>query len=215
MRGAVDAPPIKAIFFDFDGVLTTDRTGSLTTARHLARTAGVDVDVVRAALATHNEALTLGHLRYADIWPEFCATIGRQLALDALEAAFASTPLNGPMLRLARSLRPSFRVGIITDNKAERIDTLRRLHALDEWFEPIVVSAEVGHDKRGPAIFEYALQRARVAATQAVFIDNQADNLIVPAAMGMRTILHDDSRHDMQALIGNLERCGVLVAGVP
>jgi putative hydrolase of the HAD superfamily len=40
----------KAVFFDFDGVLTLDRTGSLTTNRYLNQTTGIPLERIDAAI---------------------------------------------------------------------------------------------------------------------------------------------------------------------
>ncbi|MFP3822323.1 HAD-IA family hydrolase, partial [Bacillus sp. SIMBA_008] len=78
-------------------------------------------------------------------------------------------------------------VGLITDNKADRMATLSALHDLPATFDPIVVSAEVGSGKDGPAIFQHALARLGVAPVECLFIDNTAANLRAAAALGMAT----------------------------
>jgi len=58
---------IKAVFFDFDGVLTTHKTGSLTTTRFISQATGIDHTRVEAAFSRYNEDLTRGTCRYAAI----------------------------------------------------------------------------------------------------------------------------------------------------
>jgi len=38
-----------------------------------------------------------------------------------------------------------------------------------------------------------------------VFIDNSKDNVIAPAALGTKTVFHDDERNDLMALSEALE----------
>ncbi|WP_201282284.1 HAD family hydrolase [Chromobacterium phragmitis] len=118
-----------------------------------------------------------------------------------LDAAFRSTPMNEGVLALARRLRGRVRLGIITDNKADRMDCLRALHGLDAWFDPIVVSAEAG-----AAIFEHACRLAGLRPAQCLLIDNSRRNLDTAAAAGLATLFHDDARNDVAALRGVLER---------
>ena len=202
---------IRAVFFDFDGVLTTDKTGSTTTTRYISQETGIALSAVKAAFARHNAALTLGETTHERIWPELCDELGRPLDISLLREAFESTPLNEDMFRLARELKRAHRVGIITDNKKDRIDHLRRRHSLDELFNPVIVSAEVGADKSGSAIFQAALDGAGVRADEAVFIDNSNDNLVAAEALGMRTCFHDDEENDIAALVRQLRRIGVVV----
>jgi len=200
---------IKAVFFDYDGVLTTDKSGSLTTTRYLSRATGLDGSAVSAAFSRYNRALTLGHVTHGQIWKELCRSLGRDLDIALLFEAFESTPMNRDMFALARKLKRSRQVGIITDNKKDRIDHLKHHQGLEPLFSPIVVSAEVGSDKRSTAIFMHALHLARIEAREALFIDNNEENLAAPRALGMTAILHDDERNDVEALSDALDACGL------
>lgn len=191
---------IKAIFFDYDGVLTLDRTGSLTTNRSLSEQTGIPYERVCRALQPHNEALNTGESSYAKIWPAVCAELERDLSLDLLTKAFESTPINEEMVRFARRLKGRYSVGIITDNKKDRIDCLKRCQRLSEVFDPIVVSAEVRCTKASPLSFERALACAGVDAPDSIFIDNAPGNLVAPAALGMKTVHFDDERNDVAGL---------------
>jgi len=53
-------------------------------------------------------------------------------------------------------------------------------------------------------IFQYVLDDMNVAAEECVFIDNTAKNLIVPAEMGMRTLLFDDENRDFEGFVQRL-----------
>jgi putative hydrolase of the HAD superfamily len=202
---------IKAVFFDFDGVLTTDKTGSITTTRYISQRTGIELSAVKDAFSRHNAALTLGKTTHEKVWRELCDELGQPVSFSRLLEAFESTPLNGRMLDLARRLKRTHVVGIITDNKKDRVDHLRRRHGLDELFDPVVVSAEVGSDKSDPDIFLAALRSAGVRANEAVFIDNNKRNLVAPKALGMRVCFHDDETNDIEALIAKLKEVGVVV----
>ena len=191
---------VEAVFFDYDGVLTRDRTGSLTTSRYLSEQTGIPLDTVRRALERHNRALNEGQASYAEVWPDVCAELQRELPLHLLVEAFERTPINDAMLLLARALKRRYPVGIITDNKKDRIDCLRRHQRLAEVFAPIVVSAEVGCTKADPAIFAFALACLAVRPEDAIFIDNARSNLVAPAALGMKTLWFDDEKNDVAGL---------------
>ena len=203
---------IKAIFFDYDGVLTTDKTGSLTTTRYISHATGIDALAVKAAFARHNDDLTLGRKTHAHIWRELCSELGREVSISLLYEAFESTPINEQMFSLARKLKRDHSVGIVTDNKKDRIDHLKRYQSLEDLFSPIVVSAEVGFDKASTEIFLYALDRAGVRARDALFIDNNRDNLVAANALGMRTVFHDDEANDIQALVETLGKFGIAIS---
>lgn len=197
---------IDCVFFDYDGVLTTDATGSTSTCRHLSATCGAPLDRVRSAFARHNRALTLGTLTHESVWAEICAAIGQALPLQVLTDAFDSTPANRPMFDLAHRLRPACRVAIITDNKRDRMRRLKAVQHLDELFDPIVVSAEEGLSKSSGGLFERALSSAGVQPARSVFIDNDHENVAVAAACGIHAIHFDHARNDVDALAMRLRR---------
>lgn len=117
---------------DYDGVLTTDRTGSITTNRYLSKVSGVDYESIQKAFSNYNDDLILGKTTHRAIWEAICESIGHDLDFSPLEQAFPSTPANDAMFEPARKLSNRYAVGIITDNKRDRIDCLRKAQQLDE-----------------------------------------------------------------------------------
>jgi HAD superfamily hydrolase (TIGR01509 family) len=195
---------IKAILFDYDGVLTTHKTGTLTTNSYLSKASGLKYDTVSEAFSSYNSDLNIGKTTYREIWADVCESVGYSLNFSLLEEAFLSTPMNDDMFELARRLKPNYSVGIITDNKKDRIDCLREAQNLDELFDPIVVSAERGVGKQSPLIFEFALDYLQAKPEETVFIDNTSENLLTARRLGMHAILHDDEKNDVRGLIATL-----------
>lgn len=204
---------IECVFFDYDGVLTTDRTGSITTCGFISRQTGIALERVSAALAKHNKDLTLGLTSYTDVWPQVCEDLNVDLPLRLLVEAFDSTPVNVSMFDLAAQLRRECRVGIITDNKADRMRRLTFVQGLDAHFDPIIVSADVGKSKSTPALFEHALARVGLVAAHAVFIDNDPRNVEVAALTGINAIHFDDAVNDVSGLAERLYRDFGLLQG--
>lgn len=61
---------------------------------------------------------------------------------------------------------------------------------LDELFDAVVVSGEVGMRKPDPAIFTLITQRLGVDADRCVFVDDYPGHLESAATAGMITVLH-------------------------
>jgi len=122
---------------------------------------------------------------------------------------FASTPKNEKMFELALRLRERYKIGIITDNKKDRMDYLRTFQRLDELFDSVVVSAEVGYDKRNERIFQKALLSLNTQPENTIFIDNTKENLIIPGEMGFKTILFDQKTNNIDSLMHELTVFGV------
>ena len=196
---------IRAIFFDYDGVLTTDATGTLTTCRYLSQRTGVSYDAFRQAFDVDALDVRVGKLTRAQTWPAVCERLGREIPLAWLFEAYESTPRNDAMFELARDLGRRYRVGIITDNPKDRFDCVSRSQRLAQLFAPIVVSGEIGQAKSDPSIFQQALALAEVEGHESVFVDNTPANLEVAQSVGMHTIHHDDAMNDVPALARELE----------
>jgi FMN phosphatase YigB (HAD superfamily) len=208
----VRAVTIKAVLFDFDGVLTTDKTGSLTTTRFLSKRTGIDFARVQSVFRNFNDDLTLGKTTHTKVWESICEGLGKSLSIELLKEAFESTPMNARMLELARHLHPRYSVGIVTDNKKDRIDRLKQIHNLASLFDPIAVSAEIGVAKDSPEMFLGVLSRLNANPNECVFIDNSQENLIAPRSLGINTIYFDDETQDFEALSAALESLGVAVS---
>jgi len=203
---------IKAVLFDFDGVLTTDKTGSLTTTRFLSKRAGIDLARVQSVFRNFNDDLTLGRTTHTRVWESICEGLGKSLSIELLKEAFESTPMNARMLELARDLHPRYSVGIVTDNKKDRIDHLKQIHNLPSLFDPIAVSAEIGVAKDSPEMFLGVLRHLNANPNECVFIDNSHENLVAPRSLGINTIYFDDETQDFEALSSALKGLGVAVS---
>lgn len=198
---------LRAVLFDLDGVLTTDRTGSTSTVRSLAAHTGLAWDTLWAAYTRHNREMLHGELTHRDIWAELCAEVGQEIDFALLRTAFIETPLDAAMLALLRSLRVrGLLTGLVTDNKADRVHVILAHHGLRGCFDAVSISAEVGSGKRERAIFDHALsQLPGLKPEECAFVDNTPVNLVVPAALGLHALHFSDDARDVDALARQLE----------
>ena len=156
-------------------------------------------------MAEFNEDLTLGKTTHESIWPDLCRSVGEKIDITLLRRAFESTPMNSEAINLARELKHLYQIGIITDNKADRIHHLRHFQALDDIFKPIVVSAEIGMSNSEPKIFLYTVNQLGIKPSESIFVDNNRKNLTAPKSLGMKTVFHDDKDNDLVALRRNID----------
>lgn len=197
---------LKAVFFDFDGVLTTDKYGSVSISKSLAKRTGLPADLIRKAYQKHNGGLLRGEIEHGQMWDAFCAGLGVDMPIEWLTEASRETPLDAGMLALVRELRGKGMVtGMITDNPASRVDEILELHGLRGLFDVVSVSGAIGSRKDQPEIFRRTLEAVNLPPEVCLFIDNTAANLTVPASMGMKTFFFDDEVRNMDALRETLE----------
>ncbi len=197
---------IKAILFDFDGVLTTDKTGSQSIVNYLSAKTGIPYDTLKPIYASFNKDLLLGGLKHEDMWQAFCERVGTDIEYSLLVESFWNTPIDEDMIALAKQLKTDYAVGMITDNKCDRIDEIVRYHGWSELFDVISVSAAYGSGKTEAHIFNKTLSALGIYPEENVFIDNTAKNLIIPEQLGMHTILFDDANHNIAQFTEQLHR---------
>lgn len=201
---------IKAIFFDFDGVLTLDSAGSYTTCTNIQKCIpDLSLDRILQCYRVHHPRLLLGQTTHAAVWTDFCACVGKDLDLEVLEEAFKNTPMNEKMLELCGRLKEKYKLGIITDNSKERIDLLKEEMKLLATFPIVLVSGETGVRKDSDETFIQALRLAGCLPEECIFIDNNKSNLAAPRRLGWNTIFHDDKKNDIDFLVAELETLGV------
>lgn len=192
---------IKAIFYDFDGVLTLNENGTSQTCQYISKTMNLNFkDVLKAHYEVGLELL-LGTKSYKDVLPRLNELIGKEVDTKILQEAFLSTPLNTEMFKLVEKYKnKGLYAGIITDNSIERFETLNNKYKFNEIFNPIVVSAQIGQLKDENVIFERALDFLNLNPENVIYIDNSKRNLEKPYDMGMKTIFFDDKANNIKSL---------------
>ena len=191
---------IKAILFDFDGVLTIDKTGSQSIIKYLARITGISIDLLEKEYYKYNEELLYGKITHKDMWQSFCDTLGTSIEYDTLIDAFRNTPIDSEMIDLVKEFKKVKKIGMITDNKRDRIDEVLGFNKLRPLFDVVSVSADYHSGKEERLIFDKTISALSVKPEQCVFIDNTENNLVIPQRMGMHTILFDDENRSIAAL---------------
>lgn len=85
-------------------------------------------------------------------------------------------------------LRRDFRLGIIANQHPPVFQAIAD-YGIDGLFDVIVISEIVYLFKPDPAIFQYGLDQAGIAASEAIFVGDRPDNDVQPAkSLGMKTI---------------------------
>ncbi len=197
---------IKAILFDFDGVLTIDKTGSTTITNYISNACGIPLDHVKSCYYKFNKQLLLGETDHQEIWDDFCKLLGQDVDYNILLDSFRFTRLDNKMISFVKELKKKYLIGMVTDNKVDRIRTILDYRGLNDYFDVVAISANLHSGKENKSIFEYVLDTLNVSANECVFIDNTEKNLVVPREMGMATILFDDTNRDFESFVIELEK---------
>lgn len=197
---------IRGLLVDFGGVLTTNVFQSFRTfseAEGLAPDAFADL--LRSSPETRAE---LRKLETAQIGAdEFGAHLAPLLGvadadglMDRIFAGIGPEPAMVEAVRAAR--RAGIRTGLISNSVGA--DIYDRA-TLDDLFDAIVISGEVGLHKPQPEIFLLGAEQTGVTPADCVFVDDLRENCAGAEAVGMTAILHrgpERTLPELQRLLG-------------
>ena len=184
---------LRAIFFDLGGVIL--RTEYQAPRERLAERLNMtyeDINKIVFESETARKA-SLGEVSVDEHW----RAVMRRLRLPASEAKtiraefFAGDVIDRDLLNFIRSLRPRYKTGVISNAWGDLRDYIVK-HQLDDAFDMLIISAEIGMMKPQPMIYQLALKQARVEAKEAAFVDDTPKNVEAANALGMHGILFRD-----------------------
>jgi len=199
----------KAILFDLDGVLTVDATGTTSIIKYFDSEVKIDKDIFTKAYRKYNSDFLYGRLKHTDVWESICLEIGKEIDIQVLYDSFIATPIDFEILGIAKSLKAKgYIVGIVTDNKSDRIEYISNEHNFNEIFDVIVISDTIGSGKKEHKIFEETLRQIELNYEDCILIDNNNENLVIPSSEGMHTIYFDHNKRDIKKLKEQLYSLG-------
>ena len=114
--------------------------------------------------------------------------------------------MDGAVAILAELKHAGYELHALTNWSAETFPFARERFAFLDWFQTILVSADVGLIKPDPAIFQLLLGRIGRTPAECLYIDDNARNVAAAAALGFDAIAF----HDAAQLRDALRRRGLL-----
>jgi epoxide hydrolase-like predicted phosphatase len=186
--------PRDTLLVDFGGVLTTNVFDAFA---DFCRAEGLAPDTVRDRFMTDPEArdllgdLETGRIDEAEFEPRFAALLGVEPAEGLIDRLFAGMVPEPAMLDAVRAARQGgVRTGLLSNSWGqERYDRA----TLEELFDTVVISGEVGMRKPSPEIYALAAERLGREPERIVFVDDLPGNLKPAREIGMATVLHRDA----------------------
>jgi HAD superfamily hydrolase (TIGR01509 family) len=200
---------IKAIFFDLDGVITTEKSGTVFTCKNVHKATGLPFERIKDAYLARKTEFNKGELTIDEFWRAMCERLGKTFEIHLLYDALRGTQFNEPVFELSQKLRGKYKVGIISNNPRERFELISKDLKLNEKFDGIFISYMIGSLKNERKIFEFALKAFGYKPEECVFTDNSKENLEIPIEMGFKTIYFNDEKNDVNRLKEDLRLSGV------
>lgn len=192
--GGYHAQVLRAVLFDFGGVLTTSPFEAFASYE---RERGLPEGFLRQVNATNPDdnawaRLERGELSVAqfdDAFATEAAMVGHRVPGTDILGLLAGE-LRPAMLNAVGAIRATgrFSTGLLTNNAAPLVDSVPGWDTLAGQFDVVVESSRIGVRKPDPRFYAVALEGLGIAPAEAVFLDDLGVNLKPARAMGMATI---------------------------
>ncbi|MCZ7631057.1 MAG: HAD family phosphatase [Microthrixaceae bacterium] len=206
---------MKAVIFDFGGVFMDSPFAAMTA---VALDRGLEPEALALALFGEYDRdtdhpwhrLERGELTLESAREQIMA--GEPLPDGTppdpfdLVGELAGGGIRADMVQFCASVRErGLATGLLTNNAREFEQFWKPLIPLDSLFDDVVDSSEVGMRKPAPEIYQLALERLGVPASQAVFVDDAPGNVAGAEAVGIASVLIGQDRSDVPAAIAAIE----------
>lgn len=200
MNNSVNAVPIRAVLWDFGGVISTSPFDAF---RRFEEERGLPRDFLRLVNSTnpHSNAWACferGEIDATIFGEQFCAeakALGQDVHGSDILPLIAGE-IRPRMVDALKKVKARYRIACLTNNmphghgpsmtgSPERAKAVAEVIAL---FDLVVESSKTGVRKPEPAFYERACELLGIQPREAVFLDDLGINLKPAAAMGMTTI---------------------------
>jgi epoxide hydrolase-like predicted phosphatase len=192
---------IRAVIFDIGGVLV--RNVNYTQQRHWEQRLGLPDRALGPTIWSNpvSRLAEIGCASPEEVW----ADVARRFSLTAEEVAslskdvFAGSEWDTALIDFARSLRPHYKTGIISNAWPAARQGVRP-YVNGDAFDVIVFSAEEGVAKPDRTIFDRALARLGVEPDESIFIDDVEENVQAARSIGLQAMCFESTRQTIDQI---------------
>jgi len=192
---------IRAVFFDLGGVIV--RTEYQSPRQQLADRLGMEYDDLDRIVfnSETGQQASVGAITALQHWESVMKRLKRpyEEMTSIRDEFFAGDIVDREILNFLRGLRGKYETGLISNAWSDLREYLVR-EKMDDAFDHIVISAEVGVAKPEAKIFKIALEQAGVSPNEAVFVDDFYVNIEGCEKVGMKGIHFRDAESALAQL---------------
>jgi epoxide hydrolase-like predicted phosphatase len=191
---------IKALIFDFAGVIGTDgywvwleeKVSDLESKKFYFKNLSEKVDKGDITNQEFIEAVAKGsNLPTEIIWKEI----------------FKKIIINTELLNLINQLKEKYKIGLLTNYTHEWMNELFKIYKLNEYFDSIVISSVHKVIKPDRKIYQISLDLLKIKSDEAIFFDDRQKNVDGGERVGIKSFLFTTN----QKFREDLENCGIIL----
>ncbi len=186
---------IRAVIFDMGGVIL--RTESQEGRRKWESRLGLKERGLSDAVfgSEASARATTGQGMDADVWKSVASVFHlNDVQLEELQRDFWSDDrVDATLVQFLRDLRPRYKTAILSNAWFGAREAISNKFGLGTVVDVIVISAEEGIAKPDARIYRIAAERLGIQPTEAVFVDDMAENVATARVVGMRGVQFKDT----------------------
>ena len=199
---------IKAICFDLDGVFFTPK-GKNSFHNALIAEYGISKDIVDNLMYRSPEMAQLvrGQISSSDFWNRVREITGIKVSDEELTARWVKEyEIDKDVLQAVRTAKlQGYKTCVCTNNNGIRLPLLIEQYHLNDLFDVIVSSHEVGFTKPDKQIFQTLLDRLNIQGEELTYSDDNAERLQGAKELGINTFQF----HSFHQFLDELKKLGV------
>jgi epoxide hydrolase-like predicted phosphatase len=182
--------PILALIFDLGGVLL--RTADFSPRERIAARFGMSRTELETLIFGDGSggSVQTGAIRLEDYWQQVRKRLdcSEEEFKRLIHEFFAEDELDADLVEYIRRLHVNYKTALLSNATADLRKQIAEKWHFEDAFDLMVISGEVGLTKPEQGIFELALVKLGVEASQAVFVDDMSRNVEGARRAGLHAI---------------------------
>lgn len=165
----------KAIIFDFFGVIRTDAYIAWLQKNHIPH---------EGAYFDASYQQDIGKSTNEEFFRRLSELQGRSVTKEEMDVGAI---VDEAVVTIVKTLKQRYKLALLS-NSAGSVRRLLKENNLEQYFDEVIISSEVGMVKPSPEIFKLALNRLGVTASETVFIDDNSNHVQAAEKLGIKSI---------------------------
>ncbi len=185
------AERIRGIVFDFGDVICFWKTGGMGEVRSLAL--GLPRETIGTLIWDYLAAARDG--TYHSVQDYFArakpvSPVGVDIVAEVYDEMEASAAVDPRMVEFIASLRPRYKVALLSNFPKGLEDYLTERFHIDHLFDAVVSSYNIRMAKPAPDAYRYAAGQIGLRPEECLFVDDSEKNVLASTETGMRGVVY-------------------------